>query len=114
MKVEVVERVSACTDTAFTVQDVDLSISLPEEDTVVTVILLAVEVVGGVLMLFMENEKEDRADIAVEKTEVTSMALLRARHEIEEVREPDTLVQVMESLVTGGYEEDEGLAHELG
>ena len=101
-------------ETALTEQVVDLSISLPAEETVVTVILLADEVVGGLRILFMENEKDPEADIVEENTEVTSIELLSAKHDIELVNDPDIFVQVIESLVTGGYEDVAGLFQELG
>ena len=65
-------------------------------------ILFADEVVGGLRMLLMENEKDPRAEIVEENTEVTSIELLSARHDIEFVKDPDIFVQVIESLVTGG------------
>lgn len=89
-------------ETAETEQVVDLSISLPAEDTVVTVILFAFDVVGGLRILSIEKEKDPEPGIVVENTEVTSIELPSAKHDIEFVKDPETFVQVIESLVTGG------------
>lgn len=97
-----VDTDKVCPETAVTEHVVEESTGSLVDVEVVTVITLAVEVVGGDLMLVNENEKELPAEMGAEKIELAETEVPTMSQVMGEVKDPVTLVHAVVSAIIGG------------